>query len=491
MQYQSFPGTSGDSDSENKLAALRLPDLRGKRFLDVGCNEGFFCGFALFDGAAESVGIDRSAEAIQRARLRFPQCRFLQHSWDQLPEGKFDVILLASALHYAADQEALIHELMERLDTGGILVLEAGIAPGGGEKWVNVQRGIDERLFPTRGKLARVLDPYAWKIIGYSVPQSGDPVPRYVVHVSQARPFAYLLMSHPASGKSTISRRLFTKAGMPVVSGDRIFGLIGKRTVAAPDALLEALGGDVKSTQLAEATQRIFAAGLGAELVDLWIGQAGEGDFALDSYVPESYQPEVVTRLTERGYLPVMLHWDLDPTPADRPLAQDKARQFVGQMRHEGHGIGNRLRVRRVVPKAMTDRLRWHLDRPLDGDAVLADTETQLSGWALSTRETDSVSAVYVRSSTGRQTFPLRRKRLDAVRDSFGSLEQAPAALQGGLCGFNVFLPSGLLMEGAELGLVVNDQDVPLAELGAASNGASSLVARVVDGVRDKLGRRR
>jgi hypothetical protein len=50
-QYQSFPGVKGASESLAKLRALRLPSLQGKRFLDVGCNEGFFCGYARFDGA--------------------------------------------------------------------------------------------------------------------------------------------------------------------------------------------------------------------------------------------------------------------------------------------------------------------------------------------------------------------------------------------------------------------------------------------------------
>jgi SAM-dependent methyltransferase len=76
-QYQSFPGVKGASESLAKLEALRLPPLQGKRFLDVGCNEGFFCGYARFDGAAEVIGIDASKATIARAQARFPDCRFL------------------------------------------------------------------------------------------------------------------------------------------------------------------------------------------------------------------------------------------------------------------------------------------------------------------------------------------------------------------------------------------------------------------------------
>lgn len=57
--YQSFPDEPGDSGSFAKLATLAMPPLSGLSFLDVGCNEGFFCGYALFDAAVRVVGIDR------------------------------------------------------------------------------------------------------------------------------------------------------------------------------------------------------------------------------------------------------------------------------------------------------------------------------------------------------------------------------------------------------------------------------------------------
>src|SRR3546814_14867320 len=127
-QYQSFPDASGDSRTLEKLKALKLPELGGLGFLDVGCNEGFFCGFAKFQGASRAVGIDQSRAFIERARARFPACEFHQQGWEQLPDGLFDVILLASALHYADDQAALMHRLVERLTPNGVLVLELGIA---------------------------------------------------------------------------------------------------------------------------------------------------------------------------------------------------------------------------------------------------------------------------------------------------------------------------------------------------------------------------
>ena len=81
-QYQSFPGAAGDSRSLDKLKLLHLPAMAGKRFLDVGCNEGFFCGYAAYLGALRSVGLDQSALFIERARAHFPRCEFIQSGFD-------------------------------------------------------------------------------------------------------------------------------------------------------------------------------------------------------------------------------------------------------------------------------------------------------------------------------------------------------------------------------------------------------------------------
>lgn len=309
-QYQSFPGAPGDSLTLDKLKKLSLPELDGRSFLDVGCNEGFFCGFAKFLGATRSVGVDHSAGFIERARTRFPDCEFHVASWEQLPQGPFDVILLASALHYADDQPALLHRLMDLLSPDGVLVLELGIVTSKQSEWVKVERGIDERYFPTMPKLREVLADYAWKWMGPSVAQTGDPVSRHVLHISRRRRAAYLLMQPPAFGKSSIAKSLFPKAGVPVVSGDQVIGRIAAGKLQAPDDLVAAINDDYSPFRLDQAIQRIFDRGLGAELVRLWLAEAGPGDFAVDMYVPVSEQAIVQAALADAGYLPVVLNWE-------------------------------------------------------------------------------------------------------------------------------------------------------------------------------------
>lgn len=309
-QYQSFPGAPGDSMTLDKLKRMAFPDLTGKAFLDVGCNEGFFCGFARHAGAARSVGIDRNHGFIARARERFPDCEFHARGWEHLPDGPFDVILLASALHYADDQEALLHELVRHLAPDGVLVLEMGIVTSKDSAWVKVKRDSDERLFPTMPKLREVFADYAWKWMGPSVTQAGDPVNRHVVHVSRRRRAAYLLMQPPAYGKSSIARSLFLPAGMPVVSGDQVMGRIASGRQQATPALAAAVCDGYSPFHIDQAIQRVLDRGLAGDLVAQWIAEAGDGDFALDMYVPAEHQDDVRRRLSGAGYMPVVLQWD-------------------------------------------------------------------------------------------------------------------------------------------------------------------------------------
>jgi SAM-dependent methyltransferase len=310
MTYQTFPSVPGDSRSLDKLRALRLPLLSGKSFLDVGCNEGFFCGFALFAGASSVIGIDRSEATIAAAKKRFPECDFRAQSWDVLPSGPFDVILLASALHYATDQPELVRRLLEQLAPGGTLVLEIGVLGGHQADWASVRRSIDVRNFPTWQGVTRMLEGWAWKHIGPSVNQSGDPVGRHVVHVTHRLPIAYLLMSPPAYGKSSICRSLFCPAGVTVVSGDEVLSQVACGKLNASPGLAQLASKDFSPLGIDRTTQEIFASGLAAELIDVWIAQVpGRADFALDAYVPEQRQDMIVEQLRDRGYLVVKLGW--------------------------------------------------------------------------------------------------------------------------------------------------------------------------------------
>ena len=373
-QYQSFPDAAGDSATLEKLKALRLPQMVGKRFLDVGCNEGFFCGFAKFAGASEVVGIDQAEHFIVRARERFPNVQFIQQSWDVLPEGQFDVILLASALHYAPDQAQLIERLMAALAPDGVLVLELGIAVGAENEWVEVERGIDRRLFPTYAKLESLLQSYAWKEIGQSVAQTGDPVPRWVYHISRRKPFAYLLMQPPGFGKSNVCRKLFRPAQVRIISNDNCMMRIARRELAADPALLAFLPADVSSQNLDIHLLALLDAGLLSHLVQVWLAQAQGEDFALDAYLPAIYHAQVAQLLQAQAYVAIQFNWARPGGPLRATQAiQDQADAFYTHLQSSSslHEVVPALCLPFTGTKGHLDQIRWIND------------ELRFFGWAV------------------------------------------------------------------------------------------------------------
>ncbi|MBH1965667.1 MAG: methyltransferase domain-containing protein [Comamonadaceae bacterium] len=219
-RYQSIDGDGdGASNSQNKLEALRLgelvtepgsPPLRGKRILDLGCNEGFFCREALNQGAASVHGVDRSSHFIEAARKLVPNATFTNESWWDLRSGQYDVIFFLSAIHYEDRQRELLHHLSGLLAPGGTLVLECGLwlsAPN--QAWHVIQRHDGPMRYPTKMHLENtLLADYSIRYIGPSVMQSGDPVPRHVYHCRRKNKSVILVHGESGIGKTAITRQI-------------------------------------------------------------------------------------------------------------------------------------------------------------------------------------------------------------------------------------------------------------------------------------------
>jgi ubiquinone/menaquinone biosynthesis C-methylase UbiE len=228
MVYQSFPSEdNGDSNSTDKLNKLYLPSLEGLSVLDIGCNEGFFCFEALNKGAKRTVGIDRSKLYIEKATKRAEDlslsqsAQFICQDWQNLPDEKFDIVFLFSALHYAEDQFALIDQIMERVSETGTFILECGVHATSNKSFTKVKRGTDERYYPSLPLLHDFLSKYGYRILGKSVLQKGDPVDRWVVHITHKKDFCILISGPSLSGKTTLAKILRSN-NMDVTSLDTI-----------------------------------------------------------------------------------------------------------------------------------------------------------------------------------------------------------------------------------------------------------------------------
>jgi SAM-dependent methyltransferase len=184
--YESFDDRPGYSDSAAKWRALGLTELAGAALLDVGCNEGYFVGRALAEGARLGCGFDAEQEVIAEARRRFPAGSFVVQDWDEPWDpaisrlGDYDVCLMLSVLHYSEHPEALLARVAAALRPGGLLGLEVGVADGPGER-VRVVREHDTTWHFTRKGLSGLLT--GWDVAEErpSVSQATDPLPRVVI----------------------------------------------------------------------------------------------------------------------------------------------------------------------------------------------------------------------------------------------------------------------------------------------------------------------
>lgn len=300
MPYQSFNDAEGDSRSHTKLRALHLPsDLTGLSVLDLGCNEGFFCIEARRRGASRVVGIDADQKAIQAACHRAPDIEFLCQSWEELPNEKFDIIIMLSALHYASRPVVLLDSIASHLTADGLFILECGVVRTPERSTVWTQRGMVV-YHPTWNLLFdEYLRSFGAKLVDKSVNQSGDPVPRYVFHCRARKPFVLLAQGPGDSGKTSLAHEL-TRSGGQRVSTDRILSTL--ESMRKPNSQILKIVDKCRKENVqskAELTRRLVQAGLERDFADLIFDH-----LVLDAtlIVVEGYSltPVVVERLSAR-----------------------------------------------------------------------------------------------------------------------------------------------------------------------------------------------
>jgi SAM-dependent methyltransferase len=305
-------------DAWGSLAALRLPDLSGRTFLDASCKEGFFCAFALWAGASRVVGLDRDPASVARVRERFPQVEVEVGSLNWLPEGPFDVILLAYALQQAENPEALIAGLVDALAPNGVLVLETPVltqVPG--EEFVVLAgpSGAEIKV-PQSQAIRRVCADmgFTFRMIGGSVARGeGDAI---VYHLGRPVRNAWLLLEPSSSGKTT-----------ELVSGDWELVEILRDPSSVSPALAAALEG-VTSSSLNLAYEAILDAGLEHDFVEVLLREVSPAATPiLDVYVPRWGHARLIAAVRQFGFNPIVLSWShpltvLGPVETDRRLAE-------------------------------------------------------------------------------------------------------------------------------------------------------------------------
>ncbi|WP_415379602.1 class I SAM-dependent methyltransferase [Halosimplex sp. TS25] len=136
----------------------------GERVLDLGCGTGHLTA-EIADAVGESgaaVGVDQSAEMVERARESYPDLRFdVADARAYSVDGQFDAVFSNAALHWIpeADQAAVAERVRESLAPGGRFVAEMG---GTG----NVGTIVDAAVAELRERGADAANPWHFPTVG-------------------------------------------------------------------------------------------------------------------------------------------------------------------------------------------------------------------------------------------------------------------------------------------------------------------------------------
>jgi len=126
-----------------------LPDLQGKRILDLGCGFGEQCLKYVKKGAARVVGIDISEKMLEVARKENadPKIEYIKMSMEELSRisEKFDVVISSLAFHYVEDFATVAAEVYRLLNEGGVFVFSQenpiNTCHGKGSRWTKDENG--------------------------------------------------------------------------------------------------------------------------------------------------------------------------------------------------------------------------------------------------------------------------------------------------------------------------------------------------------------
>jgi SAM-dependent methyltransferase len=105
--------------AEWPMLRAMLPELRGRRIVDLGCGFGWFCRWAREQGAANILGLDVSEKMLETARERTSDVGITYARADlerlRLPSSSFDLAYSALALHYVENLTGVFASVQQAL----------------------------------------------------------------------------------------------------------------------------------------------------------------------------------------------------------------------------------------------------------------------------------------------------------------------------------------------------------------------------------------
>jgi len=159
-------GVTGTRNIKARIENLRLQDIswEGKNVLDVGCNFGIFCRYAVDAGARRVVGIDRKGDLAFEINnvLGYWNLDIIQAKLPGIRLPRFDIVLMMAFHNYVGGLEAALTFIAPVVNN--LLIVESH----GGEDRDECEQVL-QRFFPRVDYLGYIEDPmirhqwYCWK----------------------------------------------------------------------------------------------------------------------------------------------------------------------------------------------------------------------------------------------------------------------------------------------------------------------------------------
>src|SRR5262245_12315888 len=135
-------GAGWERAAEHADLLSLLPEVKGRRVLDLGCGVGQLARYLATQGAAEVLGVDLSERMLALARTEWvhPRVTYFRGAVEEVtfPPGRFDLVVSSLVLHYVDDYRGLIARIAGWLTLSGHLVYSTehriftGRLPAGG-----------------------------------------------------------------------------------------------------------------------------------------------------------------------------------------------------------------------------------------------------------------------------------------------------------------------------------------------------------------------
>jgi len=149
--YKKIRENEANANNLFEMPALfsMLPELKGKKILDLGCGFGEHCKRFVECGAEKVVGVDISEKMLEVAMQENNDQRitYLNMPMEDISKlhEQFDVVISSLAFHYVEDFEALIRNIYQMLNEDGVFVFSQEnplcTCHSGGNRWTKDKNG--------------------------------------------------------------------------------------------------------------------------------------------------------------------------------------------------------------------------------------------------------------------------------------------------------------------------------------------------------------